>query len=655
MATAATAAARAAARSYLLGPRRSPHWPAYAVGGDAAGEGGGEGGGAVSPSAAAPVSASCVVAPSGIPYALLVGHTNGEVVQLPLPGGPPRPAVHRASKRHRGVVTDLLALRSASGERACFVSASSAGEVMMWALQSMTPLCSFSQHASGVHTLTMPPAGVPLHMEAWVLAVGDDGAISIYDVAPLLPPPPAASSSSGGACASGRGASGGDDLPRLPSTFDLRNAAVNVHLVVVLAGHAEPVRELTWRAAEHLLVVRCSRRERAADGGGAAAAAGGTSASSAAAPAAAAAASSLASPSPTAAPTGALDLSSILYVWQLPTGRLARVLHGTEALPHLETCAASPLCQPIPPATGPREFRVQTHHAAAAKRLVELVRVGLGDGNAPLQLLIFNVKRLAAEAKKESRTREAQYWSQGSPRVRRHSFRPLPSTTDQPAAAANGESAPDAQQPPPPPPPPAQQGGDAPPAAAEAPAPAASTAAATEGERDRSAIVPYDVAACRSALSFMCCWGVDAAFDRQCEEEIGLRPPPLPITYGVRGHSGNLSFLTPRAQSRHHRWQCSSHLTALHSIAAVALANTRMCSPGNDDVRNVCSSLVTHFSVALPEKLPLFCAPSLSLLARHYADPVEEVQQAARALLEGTIHRMKREVRAQLVAAGRRA
>ena len=173
-------------------------------------------------------SASCVVAPSGIPYALLVGHTNGEVVQLPLPGGPPRPAVHRASKRHRGVVTDLLALRSASGERACFVSASSAGEVMMWALQSMTPLCSFSQHASGVHTLTMPPAGVPLHMEAWVLAVGDDGAISIYDA---LPPPAASSSSGGGggsggsgggggACASGRGASGGDDLPRLPSTFD---------------------------------------------------------------------------------------------------------------------------------------------------------------------------------------------------------------------------------------------------------------------------------------------------------------------------------------------------------------------------------------------------------------------------------------------------
>ena len=104
----------------------------------------------------------------------------------------------------------------------------------------------------------------------------------------------------------------------------------------------------------------------------------------------------------------------------------------------------------------------------------------------------------------------------------------------------------------------------------------------------------------------------------------------------MRGHGGNFSFLTPRAHTHHHRWQCSSHLTALHSIAAVALSNTLMMCPGYDDVRNTCSSLVTHFSVVLPERLPFFCAPSLSLLARHYVDPVEEVRQAARALMEGS-------------------
>ena len=149
-------------------------------------------------------------------------------------------------------------------------------------------------------------------------------------------------------------------------------------------------------------------------------------------------------------------------------------------------------------------------------------------------------------------------------------------------------------------------------------------AAASRGAERR----PADVAACQSALSYMTCWGVDQAFDNRCHCEIGLRLPLPQVTYGVRGHGGHFSFLTPRSQTPHHRWQCSAHLTALHSIAAVSLSNTIMMCPGHDEVRNVCSGLVTHFSVVLPERLPSFCAPSLSLLARHYLDAVEEVQHA---------------------------
>ena len=102
----------------------------------------------------------------------------------------------------------------------------------------------------------------------------------------------------------------------------------------------------------------------------------------------------------------------------------------------------------------------------------------------------------------------------------------------------------------------------------------------------------------------MAFWGVDTILDARIRAEVGLKRPSPYISYGVRGHGGHFSFLTPRAQSRHHRWQCSSHLTALHSIAAVALANTLMMSPGYDEVRNVCSSLVTHFSSGR-QKLPL--------------------------------------------------
>ena len=52
------------------------------------------------------------------------------------------------------------------------------------------------------------------------------------------------------------------------------------------------------------------------------------------------------------------------------------------------------------------------------------------------------------------------------------------------------------------------------------------------------------------------------------------------LATGVRGHGGNFSFLTPSAHTPQHRWQCSAHLTALHSVAAVTLANTLMSCPG---------------------------------------------------------------------------
>ena len=43
----------------------------------------------------------------------------------------------------------------------------------------------------------------------------------------------------------------------------------------------------------------------------------------------------------------------------------------------------------------------------------------------------------------------------------------------------------------------------------------------------------------------------------------------------------------------------SRSLTPTRRLAAVSLAHTLMSSPGCDAVRNVCSSLVAHFSVVL--------------------------------------------------------
>ena len=262
--------------------------------------------------------------------------------------------------------------------------------------------------------------GVPLHMESWFLAVGADGAISVYDATPLLPPP-----------LLGASFGGASDGP-------VHNG---VSLVALLSGHTQPVRELVWRPAECMLCVRCSMRQGGAPrvdgatipgvtpthacvtaatfaGSGVGASAGATGEGNVAT---SANGNGTTHGGSTGTATGGqtVDWESTVYVWQLPTGRIARVLSGPEARPHLQAMKVSPLCQQVPDATGLREYRMQSHHASASKKLVENVRVGLGHGNAPLQVLIFNIKRLAAEAQKAARSRESQYQTQPSPRMRR--------------------------------------------------------------------------------------------------------------------------------------------------------------------------------------------------------------------------------------------
>lgn len=160
-----------------------------------------------------------------------------------------------------------------------------------------------------------------------------------------------------------------------------------------------------------------------------------------------------------------------------------------------------------------------------------------------------------------------------------------------------------------------------------------------------------EISLCRLALSYLLPWHADSVFDRACEDEVQLTQPGLGLSYGVRGHAGLLSLLTPASSHGAGRWRCSSHLTALHSLAAVTLCNTLMSHPGNDRFRNFCSLLAAHFSVRLPSSLPGFCPPSLTLLARTFVDPVDAVQQAARVLMDGTLKRMPTVTQQQLLNA----
>ncbi|KAL1506906.1 hypothetical protein AB1Y20_007770 [Prymnesium parvum] len=476
------------------------------------------------------VSASALLLRQGLPTAMLLGHIDGSISAVSLPGG--SETVRGSLISHKARVTSLLGLKAAA-RCTTFASAAADGSVCLWALSvapphaaapsSLRPLKLFHQHAGSVRALLQPPPEVTcasaLNLAHCFLSVGTDGALVLYDAA------------------------------EPPGEAEEGAARTDAKCLAVLSGHAEPIHELVWRPFERLLFCRCTH--------------------------------------------AALE-DSALYIWQVPSGRLERVLRGADAAAHLLAMRAAPLAQSVPDITSARELR-----AAAHKRVLEHVCLSLGAASAPLHVMVFNIRRLAALAKQRAAVREEEFQRhEGGTRTSFVHSNELPL-----------------------------------------------------GSADDVRGAPVDIAACQAALSYITCWGVDASFDERCREEIGLSPPAAHVSFGVRGHGYHFSFLTPRMQSSQHRWQCSPHLTALHSLAAVALATTLMSCPGYDEVRNICSSLVTYFSVVLPEKLPSFSAPSLSLLARHYVDSSDEVQQAARAMMEGTLMRMRPEIRAQIAAA----
>ena len=297
----------------------------------------------------------------------------------------------------------------------------------MWALPSFRLIRRFHEHSAAVTSLIQPPQGVSRHMERWVLAIGADGAISIYDTNELEPP------------------------ALLAADGSWRHADGGVACLVVLNGHAAPVRELQWRVAEGILCVRCALEWVNAPSGNASATsavanptvpssdcmagtAAGGSASTSTAPVGIAGGSAGGSisrtgraavgPRPASQLGGAepltLPSNSIVYVWQLPAGRLARVLRGPEVYAHLQTMAYAPLSQRVPELTVSRQLR-----STSVKRLLENVRIDLGGSNPPLHALVFNLKRLIAETKREAVSRDEVYKRSPSPRVPRRVSREL--------------------------------------------------------------------------------------------------------------------------------------------------------------------------------------------------------------------------------------
>eukprot|EP00656_Telonema_subtile_P016724 TRINITY_DN1885_c0_g1_i1.p1 TRINITY_DN1885_c0_g1~~TRINITY_DN1885_c0_g1_i1.p1 ORF type:complete len:580 (+),score=68.00 TRINITY_DN1885_c0_g1_i1:145-1884(+) len=141
------------------------------------------------------------------------------------------------------------------------------------------------------------------------------------------------------------------------------------------------------------------------------------------------------------------------------------------------------------------------------------------------------------------------------------------------------------------------------------------------------------------AISYLVIWGHDQASDDLKRCVSALLPPAPPFLYGMRGHCGIVTYLTPRAAGEQSsgRWQFSPYMTSVHALSLVSIARL-LLSLGCDN--QMCVDLITQACVLLPETVDNYIPPSLSLLARYWEDTWEDLQDAARSLLTAAINRM---------------
>ncbi|KAF2076180.1 hypothetical protein CYY_002533 [Polysphondylium violaceum] len=149
-----------------------------------------------------------------------------------------------------------------------------------------------------------------------------------------------------------------------------------------------------------------------------------------------------------------------------------------------------------------------------------------------------------------------------------------------------------------------------------------------------------------SIFSYLIPWGMDKNLDPMYKKDFQLRPPQPDFTFGLLGHGGNMSFLTPLVSGTSGKLQCSDTLTAQTTLAAVSLARTILKIGG---VENVCSQLTTFYCAILPDTLQGYVYPDYSYLTTYCQDSSDDVMISARSIFRTSIERMPQAAFKQLV------
>ncbi|KAJ3159142.1 hypothetical protein HDU86_002044 [Geranomyces michiganensis] len=161
-----------------------------------------------------------------------------------------------------------------------------------------------------------------------------------------------------------------------------------------------------------------------------------------------------------------------------------------------------------------------------------------------------------------------------------------------------------------------------------------------ESLKDTSVTEAPDMDVVQSIFEAMLSWGIDKEKDALFKERAELRPPGSHIAFGMRGATGQLSFMAPQ-KSPAADWTMSSTVSAARLLNIVSLARALFTARGLEEELG---QLVAFYGAALPSIIGRhYSFASFSYLAKYWQDPVADVQVAARTLFSLTLQKMSTE------------
>ncbi|KAI8637841.1 hypothetical protein BD408DRAFT_374442 [Parasitella parasitica] len=133
-----------------------------------------------------------------------------------------------------------------------------------------------------------------------------------------------------------------------------------------------------------------------------------------------------------------------------------------------------------------------------------------------------------------------------------------------------------------------------------------------------------------AVVSIIASWNISEAFEQICCKSLDLSRQTNPnISFGLKGANGNLSILAP-LKNEQYAWTISPSMTANRLLSIALLAKAIIFVAGQESKG---SDLISGYAMALPLVIGKdYCFPSLSLLSKYWQDP------SARSLFSSAVN-----------------